>query len=437
MLNVIEVLRDSPRGQEIMPQIYDLRRETYDKIGWTPYSKEKSKLIKDEFDESSNTTHFAIIEDGQVIGSHRATKYTEEEKMPLFASGQDLSLFKTTNRSISELSRLVVKQDKKYPGCVLQLVHNVMKYTLDNTSELVCSIGNSSHIGLFKYLGTMSINDEIGFIIDKEGEKMLVINGIPVLTDKSTLNQNLPLDKYEMDRTLVIVKESKENISWDDFWTDFSKQAYDYTNLLPENKKMLNKIASLVGRNKKVLDAGCGTGNLIKLIAENNELIAMDLNKSMLSIAMKKTKNFSNVSFKKGSVTELPFENDSFDVITSINVIYHLDEPEKVIKEARRVLKENGKLIISSPLKGIALDDEFIKKVIKDCQEGKVDMEKFNKLRGYNNIIFDKGGFKFTPSMQEISDLLKSNGFEIIIKERIYYDMNFLICARKTKEQNS
>ena len=64
------------------------------------------------------------------------------------------------------------------------------------------------------------------------------------------------------------------------------------------------------------------------------------------------------------------------------------------------------------------------------------DMEKFNKLKKYNKVLFEKGGLKFVPTFDEIEKLLISYAFEIVKKERIYYDINFLICARKTKEQN-
>jgi len=235
-----------------------------------------------------------------------------------------------------------------------------------------------------------------------------------------------------MERTLIILKDDEKN-KWDNFWTKFSKEAYDYTNLLLENRRMLDKVALLVGRYKNILDTGCGTGNLTIKLAEKNKVIALDLNTSMLEIAAEKTKQNSNVTFKKGDVTKLPFGNNTFDVVTSVNVLYHLDNPIDAIKEAERVLKYGGLFIIASPLKGAALSKEFVDKVTKDCKESNVNMEKFNKLKEYNKILFEKGGLKFTPTFHEMEKLLTSHAFEIIHKEKIYYGMNFLICAKKIK----
>ncbi len=434
MLDIKKISRESEEGQEIMKQIYGMRLEGYTALGWNIFSKENSKLIKDEFDETSNTTHFAILEEGKVIGSHRATKYSAEDKLPLFKEGHTLELFNTTSTSISELSRLIIRQDKKYPGCVLQLAYHVIDYALKNLSESICSIGIASSKDLFEYIGTKQVNDKIGLVVDKEGEKMLVINTVPILGDKSTLNNNLPLDKYHIDRSLVILTGGKKKFTWQDFWTEFSKEAYDYTNLLPENKKMIEKIASLAGSGKNVLDAGCGTGNLSIKLAENNKVTALDFNESMVGIAAKKTKHCRNVDLKHGDVTKLPFKKNRFDVVTSVNVLYHLDEPKAAIKEAGRVLKEGGLFIASSPLKGAALSKDFMEKVEQDCRKGNVEPEKFSRLKEYNRVIFEEGGLKFMPEFHEMGELLSSNGFKIMHEERIYYDMNFLICAKKIKE---
>ena len=95
MLVKKEVYRDSPTGRQLMREIYSMRLDAYTKIGWNPFSKENSKLIKDEFDESPYTTHFAISENNKVIGSHRSTKYSNEDKIPVIKDGHTLKIFKT------------------------------------------------------------------------------------------------------------------------------------------------------------------------------------------------------------------------------------------------------------------------------------------------------------------------------------------------------
>jgi hypothetical protein len=204
-LEIKEIYRSSPEGQRLMKEIYKQRFSAYSSLGWIPFSKWNSCMVRDKFDESKNTVHFAMLENGKVIGSQRSTKYSEEEKLPCYKDGYTIELFKTTNMSISELTRLVLNQDRKYPGCVLQLLYHVLDFTVNNLSEIVCSIAIESSKDLFKYIGTREVNTKIGCIIDKEGEKMLVINGVPMVSDKATLNHNLPLDKYNFDRTFAII----------------------------------------------------------------------------------------------------------------------------------------------------------------------------------------------------------------------------------------
>jgi ubiquinone/menaquinone biosynthesis C-methylase UbiE len=66
----------------------------------------------------------------------------------------------------------------------------------------------------------------------------------------------------------------------------------------------------------------------------------------MLAIAKQKCQNFSNVSFYVASASKLPFGDNSFDVIVSANAFHYFDEPNRVLKEMKRILKSEGKLII-------------------------------------------------------------------------------------------
>lgn len=220
---------------------------------------------------------------------------------------------------------------------------------------------------------------------------------------------------------------------WKEFWNEFSVKAYDYVTLLPEYKRMVDKIVKSVGNNKKVLDAGCGTGNLTLKLARNNEVTAIDYSPTMLKVATEKTKNFDNVLIKQGDVTALLFEDKSFDIVVSVNVLFNLDNPGKAILEAKRVLKDNGILIISTPSKNTGLNKEFMDKVFADAKKGNIGIEKIMKLKKFNKILFEKGGMNFVPTRAQILELL-DNGFEIMNIEKIYYGTNFLIRARKTTE---
>lgn len=218
---------------------------------------------------------------------------------------------------------------------------------------------------------------------------------------------------------------------WKQFWNEFAIKAYDYVCLLPENRRMLDAISSLLGHNKKILDAGCGTGNLVVRLAKNNEVIGIDFSHEMLKAAMKKTRNFNNVSIIGGDVTSLEFEDKSFDAVVSVNVFFNLNNPEKAISEANRVLKDNGTFTVSCPLSGVKLDKELLDKVIADSENDNAVRKKIMTLLDHNKFMFDVGGMKFIPTEAQLSQLLQKNGFKILKKERVYYDSNILIHSIK------
>lgn len=97
----------------------------------------------------------------------------------------------------------------------------------------------------------------------------------------------------------------------------------------------------------KILDAGCGTGfNLVKL-SEYGECYGIDTSEYALKFCKKR--NLKNI--RQASIEQTPFENNSFDLITLLDVLYHknIQEDTRVIKEAHRILKRQGLLFLRVP----------------------------------------------------------------------------------------
>lgn len=104
-------------------------------------------------------------------------------------------------------------------------------------------------------------------------------------------------------------------------------------------------------KNKKVLDAACGTGYGSALLAENaDEVFGVDISEEAIAYA-KSNYAASNVNFSVANIEKLPFENDFFDVVVSFETIEHVDtqQQEKFLSEVKRVLKDGGILVISTP----------------------------------------------------------------------------------------
>jgi demethylmenaquinone methyltransferase/2-methoxy-6-polyprenyl-1,4-benzoquinol methylase len=96
----------------------------------------------------------------------------------------------------------------------------------------------------------------------------------------------------------------------------------------------------------QVLDVACGNGALLWNLFEKEriECYGIDISEDMISAARNKYPHFT---FKVANSDCLPFEDHKFDVITVSAAFHHFTQPEKFIMEARRVLKDGGKLYIA------------------------------------------------------------------------------------------
>jgi ubiquinone/menaquinone biosynthesis C-methylase UbiE len=102
-------------------------------------------------------------------------------------------------------------------------------------------------------------------------------------------------------------------------------------------------------KNKKVLDIACGEGYGANLLAAYAESITgVDIDRSSIEKAIKKY-TAKNIIFKEGSVSNIPCEAGSFDIVISFETIEHTDEHYQFLTEVKRVLKPDGLFIISTP----------------------------------------------------------------------------------------
>ncbi|RLI90265.1 MAG: ubiquinone biosynthesis protein UbiE [Candidatus Altiarchaeales archaeon] len=97
-------------------------------------------------------------------------------------------------------------------------------------------------------------------------------------------------------------------------------------------------------KGEKVLDVGCGTGTYgLEFSKMGLDVTCLDMSKRMLDIARKKSRDMNTIL---GNAREIPFKDNTFDLIVGITLIEFLDEPERAIKEMKRVLKREGRLIL-------------------------------------------------------------------------------------------
>jgi SAM-dependent methyltransferase len=99
---------------------------------------------------------------------------------------------------------------------------------------------------------------------------------------------------------------------------------------------------------KRVLDAGCGTAYGSEILARSgaSEVVGVDLDQAVVEAARAST---GTVSLEVADVRHLPYPDASFDAAVCFEVIEHVDDPETILDELRRVLRPDGLLIVSSP----------------------------------------------------------------------------------------
>ena len=117
---------------------------------------------------------------------------------------------------------------------------------------------------------------------------------------------------------------------------------------------MLNR--HLEKNNLKILDAGCGTGKNIEYLQKYGEVHGLDYSNEALQFCHKR----GLTHLYRGEIEDLPFEDNSFDLVTCFGVLYHqgIKNDQKAVDELARVCKPGGIVLITTPA-GEFLNNKF------------------------------------------------------------------------------
>jgi SAM-dependent methyltransferase len=111
-------------------------------------------------------------------------------------------------------------------------------------------------------------------------------------------------------------------------------------------QSLVEKIcATLDNPNPRILDVGCGTGANLKMLAGFGRAEGVDISPQAVDFCRERGLD----SVKLGAIEELPYENDSFDLVTALDVVEHLDDDVAGLREMRRVLRRDGRLLLFVP----------------------------------------------------------------------------------------
>jgi ubiquinone/menaquinone biosynthesis C-methylase UbiE len=184
---------------------------------------------------------------------------------------------------------------------------------------------------------------------------------------------------------------------------------------------------------EKVLDLGCGNGRWYKVFKEKRvDYFGVDNSEKLIEIAKE---NFPDAKFFVGDALNLPFPDNFFNKVYSIAVLHHIPSDTlrmKFLKEAKRVLKHQGKLVLTV---WRFVQKEEIFRLVKYT---------ILKILGISKLdfkdVFEPWGKKVVRyyhcfSKRELENLVKKAGFEIlksgVVKNKRGNRQNYYIICKK------
>ncbi len=198
-------------------------------------------------------------------------------------------------------------------------------------------------------------------------------------------------------------------------------------------------------KGKVVVDIASGEGYGTNILAEEATTITgLDISREAVENASKKYVR-SNLKYAVGDVAKIPLEDSSVDVIVSFETIEHVDEDKqkKFLKEAKRILKDDGLLVVSTPNKELYSD--------KYNYHNEFHIKEFYKQEFIDFIQTEFKNYELYNQYDEVVNVIESTSsgkdallFKHAEREGKYYiavasngnlpDMNQVITVRKKEE---
>ncbi|HEY32315.1 MAG TPA: class I SAM-dependent methyltransferase [Dehalococcoidia bacterium] len=182
-------------------------------------------------------------------------------------------------------------------------------------------------------------------------------------------------------------------------YTDISQTYDDYRAFSKHRAEELGDFGG-IREGMRVLDVGCGTGNLATQLLDlmNLDVVGIDISLPMLAVARGKS---LEVICTDAASNRLPFRDSCFDIITSTYVIHQISNLKLMFSECHRVLRDGALVLLTSSHEQI----ENYHPVFKRFFPGAIDI--------------DKARF---PDIPVICDLLVTTGFQDIKHKQVLGD---------------
>ncbi|MSU74997.1 MAG: class I SAM-dependent methyltransferase [Candidatus Magasanikbacteria bacterium] len=162
----------------------------------------------------------------------------------------------------------------------------------------------------------------------------------------------------------------------------------------------------LLGTGTTMLDVACGTAEVLYRLAHEfpaTQFTGLDLTPEMIATARSKTNKLTNLTFREGNASSLPFPDQTFNIILCSEAFHHFSEPGNTLREIHRVLKPGGLFLLAD----IAFNNRVLKYLVT----------KIIKPLEYAHAYY---------SRDELAQFLLNAGFSII-QIKTYWWNNFVL----------
>ena len=164
------------------------------------------------------------------------------------------------------------------------------------------------------------------------------------------------------------------------FWADkYDRLWVQKYSLKPTRDYIINALSNINNKNIKILDLGCGPGELISELMQkfnNIEVTGIDFSEKMLEISSNRNPAAKHIKMDTAKLSEL---EGQYDIIICTHSLPYYKEPKNVFKELHRVLNSDGKILVGFA-SGNSFYDKFILSFVK-LTTGKANYPSDNNFR--------------------------------------------------------
>lgn len=221
-------------------------------------------------------------------------------------------------------------------------------------------------------------------------------------------------------------------------WKDYYEKEAEYLRFIPSvdllekhRVRLALKLFSAAQTPSSVLDVGCGDGYLCSVFLGKgiNKITGVDFSSKRIEFAKK---TFPGINFMEGSAYSLPVEDNSFDLVTAIEILEHLEKPGDAIAELKRVAKRHiiatvpdsqvlQQIVCPHCLKTFKLDGHLnsfneasLKRIFEEANLNILKLKKYT----FTSFL-DRVPFRWLPEF--LKEFLKDSSFRAkIIKQGNY-----------------